>query len=139
MPRSGYLRQAATAAGIGLVCAALAGVVAFVVASRQPTMYESTVSLVAPTMGDTANFAFMGDPRIAAGTTATFTGGSNQSITGVIYMPKNKIVFTGGTSGASDCTKIVADTFNFTGGSTFSGACSSYPGEEARSPITLAE
>jgi len=53
LPRSGYLRQAATAAGIGLVCAALAGVVAFVVASRQPTMYESTVSLVAPTMGDT--------------------------------------------------------------------------------------
>lgn len=99
----------------------------------------SIVSLTAPTMGDTANFAFMGDPRIAAGTTATFTGGSNQSITGVIYMPKNKIVFTGGTSGASDCTKIVADTFNFTGGSTFSGACSSYPGEEARSPITLAE
>jgi Flp pilus assembly protein TadG len=99
----------------------------------------SVVSISAPTTGDTANFAFMGDPRIAAGTTATFTGGSNQNISGVIYMPKNKVVFTGGTSGASDCTKIVADTFTFTGGSTFSGTCSSYPGEEARSPITLAE
>ncbi len=53
MPRSDYLRQAAAAAGIGLVCAILAGVVAFFVASRQPAMYESTVSLVAPTMGDT--------------------------------------------------------------------------------------
>jgi hypothetical protein len=99
----------------------------------------SIVSLIAPTTGDTATFAFMGDPRIAAGTTATFTGGSTQNITGVIYMPKNKVVFTGGTSGTSDCTKIVADTFTFTGGSTFSGTCSSYPGEEARSPITLAE
>lgn len=97
------------------------------------------VSITAPTTGPTAAFAFMGDRNMPAGTAMTFTGGSTQSITGVIYIPKAKITYSGNTSGTTTCSKVVADTFVFTGTSNFSGVCANYPNEMALSAVTLVE
>jgi hypothetical protein len=97
------------------------------------------VSISAPTTGPTAAFAFMGDRNMPTGTAMTFTGGSMQHVEGLIYIPKARITYSGNTSGTTNCSKVVADTFVFTGTSNFSGVCANYPNETAKSAVTLVE
>jgi hypothetical protein len=54
----------------------------------------------------------------------TIQGGGTQNITGAIYFPLQTVSYAGGSStGGSNCTQLIADQINFTGGSTFSSSC----------------
>jgi hypothetical protein len=85
-----------------------------------------TVNLTAPTSGTTKGIAFFQDRVACAGCSNQVNGGSSQSVTGVIYFPKNNITYSGGAStGGPVCTKLVANTITFKGSSTFNSSCSS--------------
>jgi hypothetical protein len=85
-----------------------------------------TVNLTAPTSGTTKGIAFFEDRVACAGCSNKVNGGSSQSITGVIYFPKNNITYSGGAStGGPVCTKLVANTISFKGNSSFNSSCTS--------------
>ena len=53
-------------------------------------------------------------------------GGGTQNVTGAIYFPRETVQYSGGSSvGGSNCTQLIADQINFTGGSTFNSSCAS--------------
>jgi len=93
----------------------------------------ATVNLTAPTSGTYKGVAMFQDRLTCSGTgnnnngcNPTLTGGGTQNITGAIYFPKSTINYSGGAStGGAQCTQLVSDTINFTGGSTFNSNCSS--------------
>jgi hypothetical protein len=96
--------------------------------------------------------------------TDTIAGDSNTNLTGIIYAPSGNVKYAGGTgtspcqgtgqnvtctcdnSTARSCTKILADTFTFTGDASISPNCSGYswipslttPGGNAP-PVVLVE
>jgi hypothetical protein len=85
-----------------------------------------TVNLTAPTSGTTKGIAFFEDRVACASCGNKVNGGSSQSITGVIYFPKNNITYSGGASTSGPvCTKLVANTISFKGNSTFNSSCTS--------------
>jgi Flp pilus assembly protein TadG len=85
-----------------------------------------TVNLTAPTSGTTKGIAFFEDRVACASCGNKVNGGSSQSITGVIYFPKNNITYSGGAStGGPVCTKLVANTISFKGNSSFNSSCTS--------------
>jgi Flp pilus assembly protein TadG len=85
-----------------------------------------TVNLTAPTSGTTKGIALYQDRVTCSGCANKVNGGSTQSITGVIYFPKNNITYSGGASVAGPiCTKLVANTISFKGNSNFNTSCSS--------------
>ena len=51
-------------------------------------------------------------------------GTGTQNVTGAVYFPKETVKYSGGaSSGGAQCTQLVADQINFTGGSTFNSNC----------------
>ena len=54
----------------------------------------------------------------------SFTGGTNQNITGAIYFPNQGMTFNGGTNtGGAICTQIIASTITFNGNAAFNNNC----------------
>ena len=61
-------------------------------------------------------------------------------IQGVIYIPKQEVQFSGGNESAPGCTKIVANTIEFTGNSNVSSDCTGFGfDDETRRPPKLME
>jgi hypothetical protein len=89
----------------------------------RPINGNFTVNLTAPTSGTTKGI----EDRVACASCGNkVNGGSSQSITGVIYFPKNSIAYSGGASTSRPvCTKLVANTISFKGNSTFNSSCTS--------------
>jgi hypothetical protein len=91
----------------------------------------ANLNVVAPTSGSTAGLAFFQARLTCTGTgnnnngcMSTFTGASSLNVTGVIYFPDNSVTWSGGGSaGGTQCTKLVAYTITFSGGSTFNSSC----------------
>lgn len=98
----------------------------------------ANVTMTAPTSGTYSGIAMFGDRLTCSGNgnnslngsgqacTPSMTGGGTQNVTGAIYFPKETVKYSGGAStGGSNCTQLIADQINFTGGSTFSSSCAS--------------
>jgi len=98
----------------------------------------ANVNLTAPTTGIYKGVAVFGDRLTCSGNgNNSLNGSSNacipsmegqgtQNVTGAVYFPKQTVRYQGGaSSGGAQCTQLVSDQINFTGGSTFNSDCSS--------------
>ena len=83
----------------------------------------AVVNLTAPTTGPFAGIVMFGDRNMPVGTSFTFNGGSTQSFTGALYLPKGDVKFAGGANTDTGCTQLIADTITFTGNSNFAINC----------------
>jgi hypothetical protein len=84
----------------------------------------ATLNIEAPSTGALAGIAFIQDRNGAPGTNNDFSGGTSQSITGVIYFPKETISFAGGTQTGSGCLQLIADEIDFKGNANLEINCS---------------
>lgn len=87
---------------------------------------NAVVSLTPPLSGPTTGIVIFGDRRLPIGTAFKLNGGSDQSLSGAIYVPTGAINYSGGTSSSMSCTQIIGDTVSFTGNSNVAINCSSY-------------
>src|SRR5436190_11605370 len=98
----------------------------------------SNVTLTAPTTGTYKGVAMFGDRLACTGNgnsdvngngtacTPSMEGSGTQNVTGAVYFPKETVKYAGGaSSGGAQCTQLVADKIEFTGGSTFNSDCTS--------------
>lgn len=83
----------------------------------------ATVNLSAPTSGPLSGIVFFGDRNEPVGTTFNIEGGTNQTFTGAIYLPKAALNYAGGANNFSGCTQIIADTASFVGTSNLAVNC----------------
>ena len=67
-----------------------------------------------------------GDRNMPVGTKFDFNGGATQYIGGAIYFPKGAVTFAGGAGTTASCTKLIADTVQFTGNSNFAIDCKAF-------------
>jgi hypothetical protein len=82
------------------------------------------INIVAPTSGPLAGLAIFQDRNAPSSGTNSFTGGTNQNITGAIYFPNQAVTFNGGTTtGGAICTQIVASIITFNGNAAFNNNC----------------
>lgn len=79
----------------------------------------ATPTLTAPSSGSTAGFLFIVDRR-ATNLTNTFSGGTNQKYSGIMYMPTVSASFSNGSS-TTGCVQLVAFSASFVGGTTYIG------------------
>jgi Flp pilus assembly protein TadG len=94
----------------------------------------ATINLTAPTTGPYAGIAMFGDRNMPTGTNFTFNGGSSQSFTGALYLPKGNTKFAGGNDSSSGCTQLITDTITFTGNSNLAIDCAG----KGTKPLALA-
>jgi hypothetical protein len=103
----------------------------------------AVVNLKAPTAGDYKGIVFFqsrGAPIADTGAQNKFNGGSTMEINGAIYIPNQKLEFSGGNASAGGCTRIVAYTIEFTGNSDVDSDCTGYGfDEETRRKPKLTE
>ena len=98
----------------------------------------ANVTLTAPTTGTYKGVAMFGDRLTCTGNgnsdvngngtacTPSMQGQGTQNVTGAVYFPKETVKYAGGaSSGGAQCTQLVADKIEFTGGSTFNSNCTS--------------
>ena len=85
----------------------------------------ANVSLVAPTSGTFSGLVFFQDRNAPLNNDSKVNGGSNQYITGAIYLPRATITFNGNstTTGAGKCTQIIGYDLTFTGNSSIQLQC----------------
>ena len=86
----------------------------------------AVINLTPPTDGPTAGVSIFADRSIPVGTSFSFNGGATQYLGGVIYIPTGDVLFAGGAGSTSSCTKLIADTIQFTGSSNFAIDCKGY-------------
>ena len=75
---------------------------------------SGTVDLEAPNSGTDEAMLFIGDRSVASGVGSTVTGTTTTKFSGVIYLPKEALTYTGGST-MSKYTTIIADTLKMTG------------------------
>lgn len=76
---------------------------------------NASVSLTAPTTGPTAGFVIMGDSTMPLNTALNITGNVNTDLTGVVYLPKVALAWTGNLGAATGCRQFIVNTFSTTG------------------------
>ena len=96
----------------------------------------ATISLTPPTEGPLAGMVMFGDRNMPVGTKFDFNGGATQYIGGAIYFPKGAVTFAGGAGTTASCTKLIADTVQFTGNSNFAIDCKAF-GTKAFGPMGI--
>ena len=96
----------------------------------------ATISLTPPTDRSLAGVVMFGDRNVPVGTKFDFNGGATQYIGGAIYFPKGAVTFAGGAGTTASCTKLIADTIQFTGNSNFAIDCSAL-GVKAFGPMGI--
>ena len=99
---------------------------------------QMSLTLTAPTSGPYGGMAFFQDRNANSGGSSSsssscgsgtsqnqINGGSNQKITGAIYFPNQSVCYSGNssTSGAGQCTQLIARTISFTGNSDVKLSC----------------
>ncbi|MDB5474579.1 MAG: hypothetical protein JWP49_90 [Phenylobacterium sp.] len=85
---------------------------------------NANIDLAAPSSGTTAGLAFYQDRRAPTGVDNVFNGGSTQRIQGAIYFPGQKVIFSGGASGANaGCTQLLAGEVAFQGNANLGVTC----------------
>ncbi|MGH7091846.1 MAG: hypothetical protein ACREFQ_23400, partial [Stellaceae bacterium] len=84
----------------------------------------SNVNIAAPTSGPTSGLAFFQDRKAPTSGSDSFSGGSNQNITGVLYFPSQSVSYSGNSgNNAAPCTQLIGYQLNFSGTSTFNANC----------------
>ena len=96
-------------------------------------------TLSAPTSGPMEAMLFFQDRSITSGSTNAITGGSTLSLEGAIYFPTTPLTFTGGSSGSTGCSILVASTISFTGPSSLSAGCTDFANGSPIKKVALAE
>ncbi|HKP23230.1 MAG TPA: pilus assembly protein TadG-related protein [Dongiaceae bacterium] len=100
------------------------------------------IDIVATTDGEYKGLAFFQDrdaPVINSGSPNKLNGGSNMTITGAIYFPKQRLSFSGNNGNEGTCTRIVAYMIDFSGTSGLNTDCPYGFGEQQTWPPVLAE
>ena len=83
----------------------------------------STATLSAPTSGLYNNILYMQDRTLSVQSSQeTLSGGSTGNFTGVVYVPRSPMVYSGGSSTANPKVGIIAWTFTITGSSYLQGS-----------------
>jgi Tfp pilus assembly protein PilX len=72
-------------------------------------------TLSAPTSGSLTGIIFFEDPTAKALSNDSVSGNSSTCFTGVLYFPQGKLTYSGGSSGGSCNTQLVADEIVFSG------------------------
>lgn len=92
----------------------------------------TTMELTAPKAGDPyEGMLIYQDPAAIpknANSKNEILGGSDLALTGVIYFPSQRLEFTGGASGLTDCLQIVAKTLTITGNAFVGNSCAADSG-----------
>jgi Flp pilus assembly protein TadG len=83
----------------------------------------ATLAISAPTSGALSGLVFFGDRRAPVGTTQKFNGGMTQVLTGAVYFPTGAVQWSGGAGTSTNCTQVIGDTVNFTGGGALAVHC----------------
>lgn len=84
------------------------------------------VNLSAPTKASGSPYAgvlIMSDPRSPASLTHTFNGNSSLLLRGALYLPNNKMLWSGSSSANTQCLQIVARAINITGNAGIPNQC----------------
>ena len=79
--------------------------------------------LSAPTSGTYSGILFFSD-RDTAFQDNKINGNSTSIMTGALYFPSQKVIFTGSYSGVNGCMQVVSSAIQYTGNATFSTNCS---------------
>ena len=87
----------------------------------------ANIDLSAPTMGWTGGLVMIADRNAPLGTSYKLNGGATQKLGGTVYLPTGALIYAGGASATTTCTKMIADTIAFTGNSTLAAQCGAYP------------
>jgi Flp pilus assembly protein TadG len=86
----------------------------------------ATLTLTPPASGPMQGVAVYVDRNAPTSHAASsFSGGSTMPITGSLYLPSQKVSYSGGSSTGSACLQLIADTVSFSGGSKFGTSCGS--------------
>lgn len=96
------------------------------------------INITAPNAGTMKGIAITSSRSMPAGTQMKFTGQSNATITGVIYMPTVDLTFRGG-SAPGGCIQIAARTVDFGGSSNLEMNCAAYGVKNPAGRIALSE
>jgi hypothetical protein len=78
-----------------------------------------TANLSAPTSGPQQGMLFFQDRNAPKGNTETFTGTSDQNITGAFYFPNSAVSYKGNSSGSGQNVALIADTVSLVGNASF--------------------
>jgi hypothetical protein len=90
------------------------------------------------TSGVYSGIIYFQDPTARMnGANATVSGGSSSCFTGVIYVPKSYLTYSGGSSGGSCDTSLVADTITFSGGANLGSGTTSSGSPSAPTAVLL--
>ena len=99
--------------------------------------------LYAATTGAMAAILFFGDRTLTlpGGQTDTINGGTNLTLEGTLYFPRDPVKFAGGSSstGAAAYSILIADAITFTGGATFNDDFTKLPNGSPTKTVALAE
>jgi hypothetical protein len=77
----------------------------------------TSTTLTAPTSGAYSGILFFDDRTIITSAQNSITGGSTSNLSGTIYMPSQKLVFSGGSTSGPLTVVIVVDSFTVSGAS----------------------
>jgi hypothetical protein len=83
----------------------------------------ATVKLQAPTSGTYAGVLFFGDRNNSGTPVNKFNGTADSELTGTIYFRSQPVAYAGNFSGQGGCTRVVADTIEWTGSTTLNQDC----------------
>jgi hypothetical protein len=83
----------------------------------------TSVTITPPTTGTTAGFSFITDRRATSSNTNSFSGGSSQNISGVIYMPTAYLDYSGQANTSQPCLSIIAYGASISGGASLGNGC----------------
>jgi hypothetical protein len=75
---------------------------------------SGTYTFSAPTSGSNEALLFVGDRTTASSLGSTITGTTTSIFNGVIYLPKEQLTYTGGSS-LTNYTSVICDTLKMTG------------------------
>lgn len=95
------------------------------------------INMSAPTSGTWQGITIYQDRSNSS--SDTLSGGVNQNINGVIYMPKGSLTFSGGSGTSGTTTTMVVNTVTFSGNTYIKNAATSSYGGGSTSGIALIE
>jgi hypothetical protein len=82
-----------------------------------------TISLTAPTTGQTAGIIFLGDREVPNNKAIDLQGGAKMLLNGALYLPSRSVIYSNNDSNSSACTQLIAWRIHFDGGSRFRRNC----------------
>jgi hypothetical protein len=92
----------------------------------------------APTSGAYTGIIYFQDPTAKLnGAQATISGGSSSCFTGVIYVPRSYLTYSGGSSAGSCDTSLVADTVTFSGSANIGSSAIAGSGPSAPTAMLI--